>query len=82
MLLDFDVNTTPQALSNLPILPPSPGSAQQTIGSALDANDPNLSAFKSHHGKLIQYHGFADELVPTGFSLNHYNAVVAFEGND
>jgi hypothetical protein len=81
-LLEFDPNTTPQMLADLPISPPSPGSAQQTAGSALDANDPDLSAFKSHNGKLIQFHGFADELVPTGFSLNHYNAVVAFEGND
>jgi Tannase and feruloyl esterase len=78
-LTAFNVSTSPQMMYEFPITPPSPGSAQQTIGSALTANDTDLSGFKAHGGKLIQYHGLADQLLPTGFSINHYNAVVAFE---
>ena len=78
-LAGFNVSTSPQMLNEFPITPPSPGSAAQTIGSALTANSTDLSPFKAHGGKLIQYHGFADQLLPTQFSINHFNAVVAFE---
>ncbi len=34
-----------------------------------DANDFDLSAFESRGGKLIQYHGLADPLIPTNSSV-------------
>jgi len=78
-LLDFNVNTSPGALAAFPIDPPSPGSVVQTVGSALNANNPDLTAFKGHGGKLVQYHGWADPLVASLNSVNHFNSVVAFE---
>ena len=78
-LLDFNVNTSPGALAAFAIMPPSPSSAEQTVGSALNANDPDLTAFKGHGGKLVQYHGWADPLVASLNSVNHFNSVVAFE---
>jgi feruloyl esterase len=78
-LLQFNVNTGPAMLNDFLIDPPSPGSAVQTVGSALNANNPDLTAFKSHGGKLVQYHGWADPLVASLFSVNHFSAVVAFE---
>lgn len=78
-LLDFNVNTSPGQLAAFAIVPPSPGSAVQTVGSALNANNPDLTAFKAHGGKLVQYHGWADPLVASLNSVNHFNSVVAFE---
>jgi feruloyl esterase len=79
-LQGFSVSTSPQMLNEFPISPPSPGSAVQTIGSALTADNPDLTAFKAHGGKLIEYHGWADPLISAFYSVNHYNGVVSFEG--
>src|SRR6516162_9874216 len=62
-LLQFNVSTSPAMLNDFLIDPPSLNSAVQTVGSALNANNPDLTAFKSHGGKLVQYHGWADPLV-------------------
>ncbi len=79
-LQEFNVSTSPGVLNAFPISPPSPGSAEQTIGSALTADDPDLTAFKAHGGKLIEYHGWADPLIGSMYSVDHYNGVVAYEG--
>jgi feruloyl esterase len=78
-LQEFNVSISPQMLNEFPITAPSPGSAVQTIGSALTADNPDLTAFKAHGGKLIEYHGWADPLISAFYSVNHYNGVVAFE---
>jgi hypothetical protein len=78
-LLQFNPNTSPAMLNDFAIDPPSPGSAEQTVGSALNANNPDLTAFKAHGGRLVQYHGWADPLVASLNSVNHFNSVVAFE---
>lgn len=44
------------------------------------ATTPDLSAFKARGGKLIQYHGWADPLIPTENSINYYESVVARQG--
>jgi feruloyl esterase len=46
----------------------------------LDADDPNLSAFKAHGGKLIQYHGWNDPGIPPGYSLEYRARVAAKMG--
>jgi pimeloyl-ACP methyl ester carboxylesterase len=46
----------------------------------LDANDPDLSAFKAHGGKLIQYHGWNDPGIPPGYSLEYHARVAAKMG--
>jgi pimeloyl-ACP methyl ester carboxylesterase len=43
----------------------------------LDANDPDLSAFRAHGGKLIQYHGWNDPGIPPGYSLEYRARVAA-----
>ena len=49
---------------------------------ALDANDPNLAAFKAHGGKLIQYHGWNDPGIPPGYSLEYRARLAATMGQD
>ena len=45
------------------------------------ATNPDLSAFKARGGKLIQYHGWADGLIPAENSINYYESVVARQGS-
>jgi len=46
----------------------------------MDASDPDLSAFKAHGGKLIQYHGWNDPRIPPGYSLEYRARVAATMG--
>jgi len=48
--------------------------------SILDADDPDLSAFKARGGKLIQYHGWNDPGIPPGYSLDYHARVAAAMG--
>jgi feruloyl esterase len=41
----------------------------------------NLSAFKKHGGKLIQYHGWADPAIPAKDSITYYTSVQARMGD-
>ena len=41
------------------------------LAPIIDSDSPDLSAFKSHGGKLIQYHGWNDPGIPPGFSLEY-----------
>jgi feruloyl esterase len=41
----------------------------------MNSVDPNLRPFLSH-GKLLQYHGWADPGIPAESSVNYYNSVV------
>ena len=49
--------------------------AEDKLGRALDANDPNLKAFHSRGGKLILYHGWADAALPPINTVNYYQSV-------
>ncbi|KAH0167456.1 putative ferulic acid Esterase/Feruloyl esterase, partial [Aureobasidium melanogenum] len=40
------------------------------------ADDYNLEPFKKHGGKLLMYHGMADQLIPTGSSLYLYSQIL------
>ncbi|MFB9235578.1 tannase/feruloyl esterase family alpha/beta hydrolase [Plantactinospora siamensis] len=53
------------------------------LGDALyNANNPDLSAFRAHGGKLIMYHGWADPFIPPFSTLDYYRAVQRRGGAD
>ena len=43
------------------------------------APSPDLTAFKSRGGKLIQYHGWNDAVVPPDGSIGYFHALTQFE---
>ena len=49
--------------------------ARHLDGGVTEATDPNLRRFLSH-GKLIQYHGWADATIAPGESPQYYQSVV------
>ena len=46
------------------------------IDENLDEVNPNLTAFAKHGGKLLLYHGWADQQVAPGFTVDFYKAVL------
>jgi feruloyl esterase len=42
----------------------------------INAVDPDLSAFRKHGGKLIQYHGWSDPQIPPQSSVDYYRSVL------
>jgi feruloyl esterase len=51
--------------------------AQTRQGGDLDADNPDLSAFKARGGKLILYHGWGDAAIPPQNTIDYYSAVRA-----
>jgi hypothetical protein len=47
--------------------------------SVMDTADPDLSAFKSAGGKLLHWHGIADQLIPVNGSTDYYSRVQALD---
>jgi len=43
--------------------------------TTVDARNPNLQPFFAHGGKLIQYHGWNDNLIAPRNSVNYYHSV-------
>ena len=54
--------------------------AGETYASALNAINPDLSAFRDRGGKLIMYHGFSDGFITPYNSIRYYNDVVSTMG--
>jgi feruloyl esterase len=54
--------------------------AKAQASDIIAALAPDLSAFKGRGGKLLQYHGWADPVIPTEMSLNYYESVAARMG--
>lgn len=69
---DWDVKTF-SVDRDLPI-------ARQKTAAALDAVNPDLSAFRSHGGKLILYHGWNDPVILALNTANYYEEVIASAG--
>jgi feruloyl esterase len=44
----------------------------------VDSINPDLRSFRDHGGKLIQYHGWSDFIIPPGASVVYYENVEAF----
>jgi len=51
--------------------------AKQKLGDTLDPDNPNLVRFEDRGGKLIVYHGWADDMVPSQVSTEYYASVTA-----
>ncbi len=49
-------------------------------GPELAADDPDLSAFFDHGGRLLMYHGSIDGLIPYGNSVNYHQGVAQAVG--
>ncbi|MGA8740090.1 MAG: tannase/feruloyl esterase family alpha/beta hydrolase [Terracidiphilus sp.] len=54
--------------------------AKEKTAVALDAVNPDLSAFRNHGGKLILYHGWDDPAIPALNTVNYYQSVIAKMG--
>ena len=54
--------------------------AEDRLGPMLNANNPDLSAFRKHGGRLLTVGGSSDAIIPyTGF-LDYYRKVTALQG--
>ena len=42
-----------------------PSVAEQRVGQMLNPTNPDLSGFAKRGGKIIVYHGWADDMVPS-----------------
>jgi feruloyl esterase len=51
--------------------------ADAKYAPTLAATNPDLRAFRARGGKLIQYHGWDDQLITPLFSVGYYDSVVA-----
>jgi len=47
----------------------------EILGGIYNATDPDLRAFRAHGGKLLIYHGWADQAIPPFSTLDYYAAV-------
>jgi feruloyl esterase len=52
--------------------------AEAKFAPILNATDPNLKAFRQRGGKLIQYHGWNDQLITPLNSIDYYESVLSF----
>lgn len=50
-------------------------SVDALLAPMLNANSPDLGAFRARGGKLIAYHGTADPLIPVQETINYYHRV-------
>ena len=50
------------------------------VGELMDADDPDLTAFRSAGGKLIWFHGWGDASPPPRHSIEYHDAVMARMG--
>src|SRR6202789_2160025 len=53
---------------------------ERRYGPIMDADSADLSGFKAHGGKLIQYHGWNDPGIAPGFSLEYRERLLAKTG--
>ncbi len=71
-LTSFDFDKDSDKMLNTPLM-----------GSSMESNynaNPDLSGFEKRGGKLIQYHGWADNMVSSFASVDFHNRIVAKMG--
>ncbi|KAK6955180.1 hypothetical protein Daesc_002811 [Daldinia eschscholtzii] len=52
---------------------------KRLFSSTMEATDPNLAAFKKAGGKMITFHGLADEAITPASTLDYYNQVTRLD---
>ncbi len=45
------------------------------VGPLMASDDPNLSRFRARRGKVLMWHGFADQLIVPGGTIDYYDRV-------
>jgi feruloyl esterase len=55
--------------------------AEAKYAPILNATNPNLRAFRERGGKLLQYHGWNDQLISAQNSIDYYESVLSFFGS-
>jgi len=53
-----------------------------TASTAMDALDPDLSAFAARGGKILSYHGWNDPQISPGSTVDYYDEVLATMGTE
>jgi Tannase and feruloyl esterase len=53
---------------------------EEKVGSVLNAKNPDLTAFRAHGGKLLQYHGWNDGSPSPHHSVDYYDSVITKMG--
>jgi feruloyl esterase len=56
--------------------------ARARTGPVLNSVDPDLSAVRAAGKKIIQYHGWADAVIPAQYSIGYYEAVEKYLRRD
>lgn len=54
--------------------------ARERAAPITDSDDPDLSGFVAHGGKLIIHHGWLDAAIPAAATVNYYDAIRAKVG--
>lgn len=55
--------------------------ALERVGDAVDAADPDLSAFRENGGKLLVYHGWSDPDISPLASIQYFESVVDWQSS-
>jgi feruloyl esterase len=56
--------------------------AETRFAPILNATNPDLREFRKRGGKLLQYHGWNDQLISPQNSIDYYESVLAFFGKN
>jgi hypothetical protein len=50
------------------------------VGPLMASDDPDLTRFRAHGGKVLMWHGFADQLIVPGGTIDYYDNVARRAG--
>ena len=56
--------------------------AESKYAPILNATNPDLREFRSRGGKLLQWHGWSDQLIAAQNSIDYYESVVSHSGSN